>query len=75
MHFLRFSSGRSGEDVFGVQEKQTGPATPVAPRAALYLTSLQEHCWRLGLGCKAVFLSTFTLELASVVSIEASIVL
>lgn len=58
----------------GPGEAETGP-NPQLLRAALYLTSLQEHCRRLGLGCKAVFSSTFTLELASVVPIEATVVL
>lgn len=45
------------------------------PRAAVYLASLQEHVWRLGLGCKAIFSSTITPELTSVVPIEATVVL
>lgn len=61
--------------LLGPERSRNWPSHPAAPRAALYLTSLQEYCWRLGLGCKAVFSSTLTLELASVVPIEAIAVL
>lgn len=51
------------------------PVTFTSPGVAFYLTSLQECCWRLGLGCKAVFSSTFILELASVMPVETTVVL
>ena len=59
----------------GPKRSKIWPSVAAAARAASYLTALQEHCWGLGLGCKAIFSSTFTLELASVVPIEATVVL